>query len=97
MTPLIFIHFFVYCEKYKPPLCIYPKPLSATPTSASPASNNVNLMVETVILNYMALHGQQNLFAQEQFFPGHGLGGAAARDRLVAFEPLQSMNGGVLS
>ena len=73
------------------------RPDASVETSASPAANNVNLMVETVILNYMALHGQQNLFAQEQFFPGHGLGGAAARDRLVAFEPLQSMNGGVLS
>ena len=54
-------------------------------------------MVETLILNYMALHGEQNLFAADGFFPGHGLGAAANRDRLVAFEPLQSISGGVLS
>jgi hypothetical protein len=28
-------------------------------TAATPAANNVNLLVETVLLNYMALHGQQ--------------------------------------
>ena len=73
------------------------RPDASVETSASPAANNVNLMVETVILNYMALHGQQNLFAGDGFFPGHGLGSATARDRLVAFEPLASMSGGGLS
>ncbi len=28
-------------------------------TASSPAANNVNLLVETVVLNYMALHGEQ--------------------------------------
>ena len=28
----------------------------------SPAANNVNLLVETVVLNYMALHGEQGQF-----------------------------------
>ena len=32
-------------------------------TSATPAANNVNLLVETVVLNYMALHGEQGQFA----------------------------------
>ena len=41
-------------------------------TSSSPAANNVNLMVEMVVLNYMALHGQQGNFAS--LFQGHGLG-----------------------
>ncbi len=31
-------------------------------TSSSPAANNVNLLVQTVILNYMALHGEQRRF-----------------------------------
>lgn len=72
------------------------RPDASVETSATPAANNVNLMVETLILNYMALHGEQNMFADSQFFPGHGLGSAGSRDRLVAFEPLQSINGGVL-
>lgn len=27
-------------------------------TSGTPAANNVNLLAETVVLNYLALHGQ---------------------------------------
>jgi len=65
-------------------------------TSATPAANNVNLNVETIILNYMALHGEQNLFAEPSFFPGQGLGSAGNRDRLIAFQPINSISGGVL-
>ncbi|KAA1192391.1 general secretion pathway protein GspF [Pseudohalioglobus sediminis] len=65
-------------------------------TTSTPAANNVNLNVETIILNYMALHGEQHLFAESGFFPGHGLGSVMARDRLVAFQPLASVSGGVL-
>ena len=50
-----------------------------------------------IILNYMALHGEQNLFAEGGFFPAHGLGSAGNRDRLVAFQPLASISGGVLT
>jgi hypothetical protein len=73
------------------------RPDASVETSSTPAANNVNLNVEMLILNYMALHGEQNLFAQPQFFPGHGLGSVSNRDRLVAFEPLQSISGGVLA
>lgn len=66
-------------------------------TSSTPAANNVNLNVEMLILNYMALHGEHNLFAEPGFFPGHGLGSAGNRDRFVAFEPLASISGGVLA
>ena len=31
--------------------------------SGTPGANNVNLLVETVLLNYMALHGEQGQFA----------------------------------
>jgi len=55
-------------------------------TSSSPAANNVNLLVETIALNYLALHGELGRF--ETLFPGHGLGSIAARDALVAFQPI---------
>jgi len=54
--------------------------------SSSPAANNVNLLVETVALNYMALHGEQNQFASR--FSGHGLGNASMMDSLTAFSPI---------
>ena len=55
-------------------------------TSSSPAANAVNLLVETVVMNYMALHGEQGRFAQ--VFPNHGLGGTALRDSITAFNPI---------
>ncbi len=57
-------------------------------TASSPAANNVNLLVETVLLNYMALHGQQGQFAT--LFPGMGLSNANATliDSLLAYGPL---------
>lgn len=56
-------------------------------TGGTPAANNVNLLVETVILNYMALHGQspgdfRNLF------PNTGLGNDALMESLTAFQPI---------
>ncbi len=58
---------------------------------ATPAANNVNLLVNTVILNYMALHGEQGNFGN-LLFPGwnHGLGSAAQLDALTAFSPIVS-------
>jgi hypothetical protein len=55
-------------------------------TAGSPAANAVNLLVETVILNYMALHGEQGDFAT--LFPTHGLGSVTLRDSLTAFQPI---------
>ncbi|HHM04361.1 MAG TPA: general secretion pathway protein GspF [Gammaproteobacteria bacterium] len=55
-------------------------------TAARPPANNVNLLVETVVLNYLALHGEQGQFAT--LFPGHGLGSVASRDSLIAFNPV---------
>ncbi len=55
-------------------------------TAATPAANNVNLLVETVILNYMALHGEQGQFTNA--FPDASLGGFV--DSLTAFEPIVS-------
>ena len=53
---------------------------------ATPMANNVNLLVNAVVLNYMALHGDEGLF--ESAIPNHGLGSPAARDALTAFEPI---------
>lgn len=57
-------------------------------TASTPAANNVNLLVETIVLNYLALHGEQGQFAQ--LFPQNGLGNAALLDSLTAFEPIVS-------
>jgi hypothetical protein len=54
-------------------------------TSSSPAANNVNLLVQTVILNYMALHGQTGQF--NDLF-GNALGQVGALDSLIAFQPI---------
>ncbi|WP_417548214.1 hypothetical protein [Marinobacter segnicrescens] len=55
-------------------------------TSSSPAANNVNQLVQTVLLNYMALHGEQGQF--DTRFAGHGLGNSASRDRLIGLAPI---------
>ena len=54
--------------------------------ASTPAANNVPLLVNTVLLNYMALHGEQNLFGQ--VFPNHGLGNATLQDSMTAFTPI---------
>jgi hypothetical protein len=54
--------------------------------AGTPGANNVNLLVEMVLLNYMALHNEQHLFATT--FPGHGLGGPDNLDRLIALAPI---------
>ncbi|NVJ61715.1 MAG: general secretion pathway protein GspF [Gammaproteobacteria bacterium] len=69
----------------------YMRPDASVETAGSPAANNVNLLVQTVILNYMALHGEQNQFAS--LFPGHGLGNSTMMDALTAFEPI--VNGSI--
>lgn len=56
--------------------------------AATPAANNVNLLVNTVILNYMALHGQEGDFAG--LFPNHGLGDNSLRDAMTAFDAIVS-------
>ncbi len=68
----------------------YMRPSGDVETSSSPAANNVNQLVQTVMLNYMALHGEQGQFAQLFTDNGlsHGLGGAASIDRLTAFAPI---------
>ena len=57
-------------------------------TNATPAANNVNLLVETVVLNYMALHGEQGNFTDLDKFANHGLGDSTKRDSMTAFEAI---------
>jgi len=54
--------------------------------AATPMANNVNLLVNSVILNYMALHGDEGNF--EALFPNHSLGSPTLRDELMAFQPI---------
>ena len=58
----------------------------AVNNASSPAANAVNLLVETVILNYMSLHGEEGNFPT--LFPTHGLGGTALRDSLTMIAPV---------
>lgn len=55
-------------------------------TSSTPAANNVNLLVQTVLLNYMALHGEQAQFAST--FPQQGLGNSTLQDSLIGLAPI---------
>nr|WP_241664489.1 general secretion pathway protein GspF [Ningiella ruwaisensis] len=55
-------------------------------TASTPAANNVNLLVETVVLNYLALHGEQG--RMNEVMPNNGLGNAALMDSLTAFAPI---------
>jgi hypothetical protein len=54
--------------------------------AATPAANNVPLLVNTVILNYLALHNEVGRFTQ--LFPNHGLGNSTMLDALTAFTPI---------
>ncbi|MEM8685089.1 MAG: hypothetical protein AAGF72_16785, partial [Pseudomonadota bacterium] len=54
--------------------------------AGTPAANNVPQLVNTAILNYMALHNEVGLF--DGLFPGHGLGNTAMLDALTAFTPI---------
>ena len=54
--------------------------------AGTPGANNVNLLVQMLLLNYMALNGDQGQFAT--LFPNHGLGDPALLDRLIAFAPI---------
>jgi len=62
------------------------RPDASVDTSATPAANNVNLLVETLLLNYMALHGEAGNFPT--LFPNHGLGNIGLRDSLTAFNAI---------
>ncbi len=65
----------------------YFRPSGSVETSATRVANNVPLLAESVVLNYMALHNDVGRFAQ--VLPNHGLGAGADLDSLVAFQPIR--------
>lgn len=64
------------------------RPDASVETAGTPAANNVNLLVEAVLLNYMALHDDVSGFTST--FSGHSLGNATSLARLTAFNPIVS-------
>ncbi|PCJ21706.1 MAG: general secretion pathway protein GspF [Gammaproteobacteria bacterium] len=61
---------------------------AAVDRSSSPAANNVNLLTDMVLLNYMALHGEADNFSN---IPNVELTGSASSfDSWTAFEPIVS-------
>lgn len=56
---------------------------SVETNNSTPMANDVNSLVEAVVLNYMALHGEEGQF--ENIFPGHSLGSSLKRDSVTAF------------
>ena len=55
-------------------------------TGSSPFANSVTSLAEMVVLNYMALHGEQGMFGAVLNNPGIGTG--AAVDPYIAFDPI---------
>ncbi len=66
----------------------YFRPDASVETASSAAANNVNLLAATIVLNYLALHGEQGRIA-EVLGANHGLGSAAQMDSLIAFQPIR--------
>lgn len=62
---------------------------SVETNNSTPMANNVNSLVESVILNYMALHGEEGNF--ESKFSNHSLGGIPQRASVTAFQKLSGL------
>ncbi len=66
----------------------YFRPDASIETAATRISNNVPLLAEAIVLNYMALHNDVGNFST--VLPGHGLGNTPADlDALIAFAPIR--------
>jgi len=77
----------------------YFDPDGSVNTTGSAAANNVFNLVQTVVLNYMALHGTQGNFSTLYPAPNvnNTLGGASAQDVLTAFQPLAGLVNGKIA
>ncbi|MDH5328137.1 MAG: general secretion pathway protein GspF [Gammaproteobacteria bacterium] len=64
----------------------YRSSASVETNNTTPGANNVNLLVEMVLLNYMALSGNDSAFATA--FPNHGLGPQSNWTQWTAFNPI---------
>ncbi|MDJ0866605.1 MAG: general secretion pathway protein GspF [Myxococcota bacterium] len=67
----------------------YFRPGGSVETASSPVANNVVQLAQSIVLNYLALHGEVGRL--DEVLPGHGLGAGATRDALVAFQPIRTM------
>ena len=83
----------VYDPAGRPPLTKpgrqigYYRPSGDVETNASRVSNNVNLLAEAIVLNFMALHNDVGRFATA--LPMQGLGSGAQLDALIGFQPIR--------
>jgi hypothetical protein len=64
----------------------YFRPNGSVETASSRVANNVGLLVQAAVLNYLALHNRVGDI--DTVLPGHGLGSGAQLDALVAFAPI---------
>jgi hypothetical protein len=64
----------------------YMRPDGSVETAATPIANNVELLAQAAVLNYLAIHNRVGDFAS--VLPMNGLGSGAALDALVAFQPI---------
>ncbi len=64
----------------------YFRPSGSVETASTAVANNVALLSEAVVLNYLALHGRVGDFGT--VLPMNGLGSGAAFDNLIAFAPI---------
>jgi hypothetical protein len=64
----------------------YFRPSGSVETASTAVANNVVLLSEAVVLNYLALHNRVGSFAA--VLPTNGLGSGAAFDNLIAFAPI---------
>ena len=58
-------------------------------TASSRVADEVTLLTQAVVLNYLALHGQAGML--NSVLPGHGLGSGSQLDPLIAFAKLPSI------
>jgi hypothetical protein len=64
----------------------YFRPNGSVETASSAVANNVALLAEAAVLNYLALHNRVGDFAS--VLPMNGLGSGASFNSLIAFQPI---------
>jgi hypothetical protein len=76
----------------------YCNPDGSQNTTSSPAGNSVTNLVQTVVLNYMALHSAGAASSFPNLYPApnvnNTLGSGSALQSLISFQPLASLVGG---
>ncbi|MEE9279524.1 MAG: hypothetical protein V3V67_05070 [Myxococcota bacterium] len=65
----------------------YFRPDGSVETASTRVANNVELLAQSIVLNYMALHNEVGMF--DMVLPDHGLGAAVDLDALIAFAPIR--------